>query len=267
MHSNTPETNHQPLRYVSCNIEGDRHLEARVFPMVKTLQPDFISFQEVFEADFEDIKDTLGMAGDFVPMVNVINQQIHLPARGVLGIAQFWNEACEVQEGGYEYYAGADPDTQDLPIFFENENANAMRRAVQWHVVSFGGAEFRFAHTHFTWSPRGEFTADQQRDFQAMQEVLADFPDLVLSGDLNSPRRSNAEEQASVFNTLASTYTDNIPAEVVTTIDNNLHKANERIELVVDCLFSSDAYQVTNAQVLDGVSDHMLVTGEIRKKD
>jgi hypothetical protein len=77
-----------------------------------------------------------------------------------------------------------------------------------------------------------------------------------MCGDFNAPRGRL------IFDRIATKYKDNIPPYVTTTIDKNIHHAGD-LQLVVDGLFSTSKYEVRSVQVLDGLSDHCAIIGEV----
>lgn len=80
--------------------------------------------------------------------------------------------------------------------------------------------------------------------------------DFVFCGDFNAPRGGE------IFSMLSSKYRDNIPKEVTTTLDRNLHRNGEDEgfpEIVVDGLFSAGSHQAHDTRVVRGVSDHCAV--------
>ena len=80
---------------------------------------------------------------------------------------------------------------------------------------------------------------------------------MIFCGDLNTPRGFE------IWNDLSKTYTDNIPQEIDTTIDKNLHKSGLDIRLVVDALFTSSHYSIRNVKVVPNTSDHMAVAADL----
>lgn len=243
------------LKYVSLNIEAHRHLEERVLPFLKAEQPDFVSLQEVFAADMPLIEKELGMKGHFVPQATVNEVSIHIKhAMGDWGVAQFTR--LPIQAEGSFHYTGT---PERLPIFFERNSPNSMNRVFLWYKVEFNGQSYTIGATHFTISPKGEWTQEQQDSLEKLLAGLQDFPELVLSGDFNAPRGGK------IFTQLAEKYTDNIPPEVTTSIDGQFHKAGQ-LQLMVDGLFTTPGYVVTNVRVVGGVSDHKAVVAEITKR-
>lgn len=246
------------MKLISLNIEGDKHLENRVLPFVQAERPDVVCFQEVFEVDVPRISQALGMGAFFAPTTNIVDLNPHLPPRGLFGVAQF--TALPVTDRRESYYVGERAHPQR---FFENENPNAQNRVLLSQTVIKDGHAFTVATTHFTWSPEGSYTEEQKHDFDALRNILVEFDELVLCGDTNSPRNGSPDN---VFNTLARLYQDCIPAHYQTSVDSSLHKSGKQITLMVDGLFVTPQYQASEVRLVDGVSDHMAIVGEISRK-
>lgn len=243
------------MKLVSINIEGHRHLHQRVLPFLKQEQPDIVCLQEVFEVDVPVIAEALGMESFFRPMANVNQPTIHIPKPlGIFGVAQFTHLPVREQQAA-EYVKA---DLSQLPAFFENNDPNAMKRVVLWSTVESEGQLYTVATTHFTWSTNGDATEEQQQDLTSLFKILDTIPELIICGDFNAPRGRHT------FARLAKRYTDNIPPEVTTSIDGQLHKAGQ-LELMVDGLFSTPEYQLTQVQVVGGVSDHKAITAIIHR--
>jgi endonuclease/exonuclease/phosphatase family metal-dependent hydrolase len=244
----------RPLKLVSLNIEAHRHLEERVLPFLVAERPDFVSLQEVFEVDMPLIEETLGMKGRFVPQANVTETSIHIRhALGKWGLAQFTALPIVNQESTH---CVGTPDR--LPVFLENGNPNGMNRVLLWTKVEHEGQHFTFATTHFTISPKGQWTQEQQDSLEILMSKLDVLPEVVLSGDFNAPRGGK------IFAQLAERYIDNIPPEVTTSLDGQFHKGGY-LELMVDGLFTTPEYQANDVQVIGGVSDHKAIVAEISK--
>ncbi len=240
------------MKLISCNIEGERHLEARLLPFFKQQKVDVLALQEVFECDLEAIKAASGLKNCvFYPQAKVTLPNIHLPARGLWGVAIF---ADEILKSEAKLYVKHGPQ---IPEFFADQNPNSMNRILLTAQVAIGGKLFELATTHFTWSG-GPVVSDEQRlHFQALQKALQQLPKIIFCGDLNTPRGFE------LWTELAKQYTDNIPSEIETTVDKNLHKSGLDIRLVIDALFTTSHYLVKNVAVVPNTSDHMAVLAEI----
>jgi len=243
------------MKLVSINIEGHRHLHERVLPFLKREKPDIVCLQEVFEIDVPVIAESLGMTSFFRPMTDVSQPTIHIPKPlGIFGLAQFTSLPIQQQQAA-DYVKA---DAEKLPAFFENGDPNAMKRVVLWTTVEFEGQPYTIATTHFTWSTHGDPTEEQQRDLDSLFKVLDTIPELVICGDFNAPRGRRT------FARLAERYKDNIPPEVTTSVDGQFHKAGQ-LELMVDGLFSTPEYQLSQVKVVGGVSDHKAITAIIQR--
>ena len=241
------------MKIVSINIEGNKHFD-RIFPFLVAEKPDVLALQEVFECDLETIKIASGLKNCvFYPNADVTLPNIHLQDRGKWGVAIFANEI--VNSKGV-YYFQVNPG--ELFIFDEKKNGLA-DRVLLFAEVKVDDEVFKIFNTHFTWSGGREVNEAQRRDYVKMKEILVSYDEVIFCGDLNTPR---GEE---VWNDLAKTYTDNIPAEIDTTIDKNLHKSGKDIRLVIDALFTSAHYLAKNVRVVVNTSDHMAVVGEIKR--
>jgi hypothetical protein len=63
---------------------------------------------------------------------------------------------------------------------------------------------------------------------------------------------------------MASVMKDNIPPEVTTTLDQEIHGV-KGLQFVVDGMFSQPPYVVNNVRVVTGVSDHCALVGEVSR--
>lgn len=250
------------MKLISLNIEGHRHLHQRVISFLVEQQPDVVCLQEVFGVDFPHLKHALQMDGLFVPMSMVEETSMHQShALGEMGVAILSNDP-EAQFDQVYYVTKKEHLRNGLPIFFFNGDPNSINRAVVWVTLPGKSNEkpITVATTHFTWSVKGSYTPEQETDLRAMLEVTKQLPPHILCGDFNSPR---IPSEKNVFSQLAELYTDNIPPEYTTSLDEAWHKAG-KLELMVDGLFSTPgAFKFYNTHLVSGVSDHKAVVTEI----
>jgi endonuclease/exonuclease/phosphatase family metal-dependent hydrolase len=115
--------------------------------------------------------------------------------------------------------------------------------------------EFQIATTHFTWSRNGDSNKTQLKSLDRMLSLL-DLNNIVLCGDFNAPRGRKT------WIILSSKLNDNIPENIKTTIDANIHRAGD-LHLVVDGLFTSNNYKASDVRVVSGVSDHCAIAANI----
>lgn len=243
------------IKLLSCNIEGRKHYD-RLLPFIASKHPEVICLQEVFECELEFLARQFNMDYVFTPILDSDFKNIFdIDPLGYWGIAIFTNMPV-VAQGEY-YYVGS---RAQIPKVDES-NSNSLNRAVRWVDVKKDGQVFRLATTHFTWSPNGEFIPLQGENLAVMEQFLkSDLCDFVLCGDFNSPRGGE------IYNRLTTWLTDHLPPEIKTTIDKNWHRAGD-LQFVVDYMFSTKAYSVSDIKAHGNVSDHLALTGIVTKKD
>lgn len=242
------------MKLISLNIEGHKHLHQRVLPFLIEQQPDVVCLQEVFAVDVPELMATLKMDGQFQVMADVTEVNVHQAhALGEWGVVQL--SRFPITALNHHYYFRL---PCDLPIFYKNNDPNGMNRVFAWMTVTVDGQSYTIGTTHFTWSVNGASTPEQLRDLDALLKIIDDIPDIVFCGDFNAPRGLET------FQRIAARYTDHIPPEITTSIDGQLHKAGN-LELMVDGLFSTPQYQISNVQVVSGLSDHKGVVAEIKR--
>jgi endonuclease/exonuclease/phosphatase family metal-dependent hydrolase len=164
-----------------------------------------------------------------------------------------------ILNSGFELYFKYQGRT-DLPVFISTKNPDQMNRAIAWIKVKDGPESIVFATTHFTWSPEGTTSPLQEEAYRGMEMAMDKLPIDIFTGDFNAPRGKK------IFGLLAERYKDNIPQDLTSSIDNDLHKAEDEIILMVDGLFSEKGTVVSEVQIHTGISDHKAVTGVISKE-
>ena len=118
-------------------------------------------------------------------------------------------------------------------------------------------SEYYFiTNTHLAVTANGEAANYQIKQAENLLSLLGSFSDMIVCGDLNAPRGGE------VFNLFKNVYQDNIPAEYETSLDQSLHRV-KGLKFVVDHILSTKNYSFTNVVLVDGVSDHMAVVGEV----
>lgn len=238
------------LKLISLNIEMNRHFE-RFLPFLEREKPDVICLQEVSEYDFPRLQKVFGMEGKYEPMMRIIKLR---PGRalgeGTLGLALFCRFPATFFTAQYSGIPGMVPDEQD-----DNQNVNGILLGVE---LSLDKKKYVIATTHFTWTPDGQASPEQRTDMVSLVRTLSAYPEIVFCGDFNAPRGREMWEE------LASRYKDNIPPTYVSSIDPSLHRA-QNLRYVVDGLFSSPQYRVSDVRLVDGVSDHMAVVGYVER--
>lgn len=237
---------------LTLNCEGHKHLDV-ILPFLKQNHFEIVCLQEVYQADLSAFETAIGGQAHFVPLVKV-NQKNRwdMDPLGVWGVATF--SVLPVQAVSHNYYVGQEGE---IPTMVDGD-PTSFSRAVLWIEVTKDDQVYTFAQTHFSWSSEGKPTETQRRDFQQMKCILDQVPEFILCGDFNSPRGTEIHQQ------LSRLYTDDVPATVTTTIDPHLHR-QKNLELVVDGIFSTPAYLVSQVEQHCDLSDHCGLSATVKK--
>jgi endonuclease/exonuclease/phosphatase (EEP) superfamily protein YafD len=233
------------IKMISLNIEFNRHFDT-VLLFFQHQHADIILVQEIFEIDIPLFENILGMKSVFTPMKILCDHE----SQKLLGTAIFTNLIMTTSYSAYYY---GDPANIAIAPF---EKPESTARAISVVELKLLNQSFCFINTHFTWTPDGRPSSEQERDLQAMLSLLSTIPEFILCGDFNAPRGTL------IFDTLAEMYQDNIPADVSTTIDKDYHRAGD-LQLVVDGLFSTAGYQVHAVEIVSGLSDHCAIVATL----
>lgn len=241
------------LKLVSLNIERSKHLDL-VIPFLVAQKPDVVCIQELFERDIPHISKALGgMAYVFAPMTRYVSEDP--PA--IMGVGVF--SRLPFVRSEVLYYGG---DPAHMPELDQNDTSTWNNKNFVLPVceVENGGDLFRISTTHFRWTPDGKPDELQRGDMRALLAVLETVEEFVLTGDLNMPRGGG------LFEMLAQRYKDNVPLRYDTSIDEKLHR-NGPLKLMVDGIFSTPAYVVSDVEMISGVSDHCALVATLSKVD
>ncbi len=238
------------LKLVSLNIEGDKHFD-RFLPMLEEEQPDVVCLQEVFAQDLPYLEQKLHMQSVYAPnVVYLTPNQYGIAPRGTWGITLL-SKLPLVQPVIHYYHGGK----QRIPVFIDGQ-PNSANRAVILAQVTKDEQLYQVATTHFTWSAQGKINEAQGRDFISLSQFLSHYSSLILTGDFNAPRGRE------LFQKFADHFQDQIPPQIQTTLDPQLHYAGP-LDLVVDGLFTTPDYIVSDVKLVAGVSDHQAIVAEI----
>lgn len=240
----------QPLKLISINIEGHKHLDL-VLPFLREQKPDVVCLQEVYEPDFNMFAEALDMKGHFAPMT-LIQLDKKTGPRLPWGIALLTKLPFTDMRG--RYYFG---NRESVPI--NNNNTDTIYKVLVSCVVKKDGADYCVGTTHFTWTPNGMPNENQRRDMPNFLAAAAERPEIIFCGDLNAPRGRE------MFAIIAKHYIDHIPPEYVTSIDGNIHREGPGLHYMVDGLFSTPHYGTRNVRLVSGVSDHCAIVAEVLK--
>ena len=233
------------LKLISVNIEGDKHLDL-IQKFLQKEDAEVVCLQEVFEKDIEKLKDIQYPHHTFAPMMKLPRNNEYL-LKGVALLSKI-----AIDSSFYEYYTGK----KSLPVSSGIPNSN--NRVLLAATITKENQQFTIATTHFTWSSKGKTTKKQEADLESLLKVLKKIDECILCGDFNAPRGEK------IYKRLAELYTDNIPQDITSTMDPNLHKVKGLVT-VVDYMFSTPQYLVKNIKIVDGVSDHKGIVADIEK--
>lgn len=231
------------LSLFTLNCEEDKHLDL-ILPYLIDQQFEVICLQEVFEENLPQLAEAANAQAFYTPL-SILKGK-------VWGIALLIRQDLKVLSTFEKYYKG---QATQIPLFLE-ENPNSVNRAILSVKLEKDGKPWTFTTTHFTWAGGGGSNQEQARDFPNLIHALNEVGETVLCGDFNAPRGLQ------IFDDLASRYKDNIPSEVKTSIDQKLHRVIG-LQLVVDGMFSTPAYTLKNVEVLDDLSDHCGIKGDV----
>jgi endonuclease/exonuclease/phosphatase family metal-dependent hydrolase len=242
------------LKLISVNIEGDNHLD-RVLAFLQKEDPDVVCLQEVFKDDLHLFEAHFGQPAIFAPHGEVKQENKNrLSVRGLWGVAIL--SKLPIVSSQIQYFV---KHTEEVAEILPTE-PNSVDRALICVDIRKAVKTYRVATTHFTWTAAGAVTDEQRKDLQSLLGITKNFGEHVLCGDFNAPRGKE------IFDTLATIYTDNIPKEVTTSIDQNLHRVTG-IQFMVDGLFTTSGYAASDVRVVDAVSDHCAVIGLISRTE
>lgn len=242
------------LQLISINVERSKHLDLAV-PFVEGEAADVVCVQEIIEADIP-LWGRSYPHHVFAPMQRRIDEE----GKPVSGVAIFSRTPFAHQS---HYYAGS-PSAVPESDRDASKKAEASNRILLVAECEKDNTHYRIATTHFTWSPRGEATKDQQADMEKLLSLLAEYDEFALCGDFNAPRGGV------IFAQLAERYKDNIPPHYATSIDLELHRAgklrpHELVDKMVDGLFTTPGYVASDVRLVSGVSDHCAIVASLLK--
>lgn len=238
------------ISLLSINIEGSKHLDL-VLPLIKKQEPDVLLLQEVRRPDLPLFAEAMGVTGHFTPMFIIDKTE-----GGEQGIAVFTKLPHTQQQYLYAGHKG------EIRVYDSSSRESSYKSSSCWLInveVEKDNRKYNIATTHFPVTEHGESTWYQKEALEELLRVLANYDQIILAGDMNAPRGKE------IFSKLASVYRDNVPEKYTTSIDGNIHRAGP-IPFVVDALFSTDKYSVSDFEYISGVSDHYAISAKISTK-
>lgn len=242
-----------PLKLIQLNIEHGKHLE-RTLPFLREHAPDVVCLQELNEDLMPEFEKTLQASGVFEPMC--------LYQGKVQGIGIF-SKYLIVRQKAIRYGGSS----EKLPAYdntsFETKH-DSLRFSLLVADIEKEGELFRIGTTHFPVTEHGKATDFQRKDMQNLLSILREQGELVFTGDFNAPRGGE------IFSKLAAEYRDTVPPQYKTSLDIALHRngkefPHELADKMVDGIFSTPGYMVSDVALIHGVSDHCAIVATVAK--
>ncbi len=237
------------LRLLQLNVERDKHWD-RILPFLKERAFDVICMQELREEDASRLSADFNLSLHFVPTTRHLEK--------IQGVGIF--SASPIAASRTHWYGGIE-EIADYVNGTPTEKYASQQYMIAVADIAHDNGNVTVATTHFPWTPDGS-ASDFQREaaprlFSVLTKEAAGF---VLCGDFNAPRGGE------IWNIFASQYRDNIPQEYTSSLDPELHRAPlaER-EKMVDGIFSTPEYTVSNVERVCGLSDHCGFIANISK--
>ncbi len=251
----------QPLRLVSLNVERSKHLSL-ILPFLKRIQPDVLCLMEVMEHDLPTIAEVVGQEHVFEPMCYMEHVG---EAPGTQGIAIFSH--YPITQSKVLYYHGK---KEAIHIFDGNNKATTNNHMLLVAEIEAEGSAYKIGTTHFPVTPKGLPDEVQRKCVTSLLAILKQQGEIIFCGDFNAPRGGE------IFAELAAHYKDNVPQKYTTSLDTAIHRAgpetlaaNARamgvLGQMVDSIFSTPGYTVSNLTMESGVSDHKALIATISK--
>lgn len=242
------------IRLACINIEGDIHRD-RVAAFLRDFNAEVVCVQELNEASVSFFERSLGMKGYFMPMLRYHSKVSDTTSPlTTFGVGIF--SALPVSNVRYDHYYGS--SSGEAPLFVLGDETTT-RRVLIRVTVKQGDESYTVATTHFTRTSDGSASDKQRIDMKNLLGLLSENPEMILCGDFNAPRGGE------IFAMLAEKYKDNIPPEYTSSLDSTLHQLRDSKQLMVDGLFSTLQYALTDVRLSESVSDHKAVTACIAK--
>lgn len=240
------------LSIASCNIEGDKNIK-NVREFLGAYSPDVVCFQEALEDNMTDLanmfKYGLTFSGCSILSKDIFDNLSSDRISGLAILSRF--PLTDIRS--YTYSGNSD----SIPIY-QKGNPNSSSRKLAFVSIA---DEYNIATTHFTWAPDGEVNNEQLRDIQLLIDKAKLIGECVLVGDFNAPRPN------AIYQVLTTHFTDEIPGNISSSLDPDLHRIGGSKELLVDYIFSTPKYKVTDTRFVAGVSDHKAVIAQVTRNE
>lgn len=242
-----------PIQFLSLNIEGNKHLDLVEAFLLKH-RPNLIALQEVNEEDVVYLTSILGYQYCFESMVTMYNPKLKRFIKW--GLLIMWDKSFTLSETKVHHYFTYEGSHEEI---IARRKPNDHDRLLLVAHLQRGDDSYRIVNTHFIWTLRGSVSELQRTTLKTMLQLLSVHEydtGFILCGDFNAPRGKE------IWDALALKFKDNIPKNITTTIDQQLHRA-KGLQRVVDGVFTTKHYSVSGVEVIGGVSDHMAILATI----
>jgi len=241
------------IKIISLNIEGKRHLE-KVVRWVDIQDAQVVCLMEVCEEDLTVIAQGRYPYSIYAPNDVLGNSRWNRESKTPVGVAIMSKYELLNHK---QVYCGRPPRIEIVPMGSSNHAPILLTSEV---VV--GEERYLIGSVHFTWTKDGSVSDEQREDLARLLKLIGE-EELVMVGDFNFERGGE------LYQSLKAKFMDNIPNEVITTIDPLLHYANleesGKLKLVVDYIWSTPNYRVSDVEVVSGVSDHCGLVANVAK--
>ena len=237
------------IKLININIEMNRHLDT-VSAFLEREKPDVVCLQELVQRDVPRFEKLLGMKGGFAPMATLDYPGFDAEVKGLPYGTGMFSRFSDVYTT--DYYSG-NADSLPSGLTGGEGNKTLIRSTFAAH-----GKTYTVGATHFTWTPDGEANDAQRQYMTAFLAVLKNLPDSVFCGDFNAPRGGE------MWTRMAAEFTDNIPSSYDSSLDPKLHRVGH-LRRMVDGIFSTPEYKVTEVTLVEGISDHKAVVGFVER--
>lgn len=234
------------LKIASINVEGGNHIRT-VVEFIQRERPDVVCLQEVRREDPWRFSPVLGEANEYSYYVPVNS---HSPQYEQIGIAIL--SRYPLMNRRTCGYTGLDETPRET-------RKGCIDEMILFATVNDGSTNYRIGTTHVRVTKLGRPTPAQMRSIRdltvtALNEARM-HNGLLLTGDFNAPRGRKA------FRHIAEKFIDGVPPEHTTSLDPKLHRiGHKNLKRMVDGLFHTPHYTLSNVRLHEGVSDHKALT-------
>jgi endonuclease/exonuclease/phosphatase family metal-dependent hydrolase len=245
------------LKVVSVNIEFDRNLDT-VIPFLKKETWDVLLLNELLEEDISVFENAFGEKVFFKPTMRMPRP------RGVVSLGSGVMARVPARHTVTQCAGRREEGTALIERFVSH--VPDLKYLLFLSGVEKDGTTYRIGLTHFPWTKDGQPDEYQRETLSNFLTLTREYGEMALFGDFNIPRGNELYEK------LAQEFTDNIPREYKTSLDENLHNVGKEKFVsegmntyVVDYCFTTPSYRASNARLEFGVSDHAAVIADIEK--